>query len=161
MALLLLLGIGTASSMGYVNLSALSPGGEVAESPAPAGSVEQSPGSLEAPEPPAEPDAGDGELASDATTVPETTTTQQAQVTVPVPNVDSYFDYYVRDLLRSQGLRTRVVREYREGYAPAGVVWGTDPAVGTLVPEGSVVTVYATPRDEEQIPEVVLPDPAP
>ncbi len=156
LALLLLLGAGTASSMGYVNLGALPLGGGVEEASAPSEPVAQ-PADLEAPEPPAEPEAREGEVAS----IPETTTTQQAQVSVPVPAVDSYFDYYVRDLLRSQGLRSRVVREYREGYAPAGVVWGTDPAAGTLVPSGSVVTVYATPRDEEQIPEVVLPDPNP
>ena len=156
MALLLLLGVGTASSMGYVNLAALSPG-EATEDEAPAGPVEQ-PVALEAPEPPAEGEFASGGGAGDgAASIPETTTTQQAQVSVPVPNVDSYFDYYARELLQSQGLKVRVVREYREGYAPAGVVWGTDPAVGNLVPAGSVVTVYATPKDEEQVPEVVLP----
>ena len=157
LALMLLLGVGTASSMGYVNLAALSLSGGAEEASVPSDPVEQPAAALEAPEPPAQFDTGDGEVAS----IPEATTTQQAQVSVPVPNVDSYFDYYARDLLQSQGLSARVVREYREGYAPAGVVWGTDPAVGTLVPAGSVVTVYATPRDEEQVPEVVLPDPNP
>ncbi|QIN77351.1 protein kinase [Rubrobacter marinus] len=154
LTLLLVLGIGTASSAGYVNLSSLTPGGgEEAAAPV------QQPPALQAPEPPAEPGAGD-ESASGTASIPETTATQQAQVSVPVPNVNTMFDYYARDLLRSEGLRSRVVREYREGYAPAGVVWGTDPAVGTAVPEGTVVTVYATPRDEEQVPEVVLPDPS-
>ncbi len=162
LALLLLLGAGTASSMGYVNLSSLTPGGQADEAAGPAEPVEQ-PSALEAPEPPAEPATGNGEVAAIAggSTVPEATTTQQSQVSVPVPSVDGLFDYYARDLLRSQGLESRVVREYRESYAPAGVVWGTDPAVGTLVPAGTVVTIYATPRDQEQIPEVVLPDPTP
>ena len=154
MALLLFLGIGTASSMGYVNLDAVTPGGGGDEAAAPSGPVEQ-PAALEAPEAPAEP--GTGEFASGGAAIPETTATQQARVSVPVPNVDSYFDYYARELLQSQGLRVRMVREYREGYSPAGVVWGTDPAVGNLVPAGSVVTVYATPKDQEQVPEVVLP----
>ncbi len=161
LALMLLLGVGTASSMGYVNLSSLTPGGGE-EASAPAEPVAQPSGNLRAPEPPAESGTGDREVASRAgdASVPETTTTQQAQVSVPVPNVNTMFDYYARNLLRSEGLKARIIREYREGYAPAGVVWGTEPAVGTPVPEGSVVTVYATPKDEEQIPEVILPDPA-
>ena len=161
LALLLLLGVGTASSMGYVNLSSITPGGGADEAAAPSEPVEQ-PAALGAPEPPAEPGTGEGELASvpgDAS-IPETTARQQAQVSVPVPDVDTMFDYYARDLMRSQGLKSRVVREYRQGYKAAGVVWGTDPAVGTTVPAGSVVTIYATPRDEEQVPEVVLLDPA-
>ena len=162
LALLVLLGAGTASSMGYVNLSSLTPAGQE-EASAPSRPVEGPTANLQAPEPPAEPATEDGEATSAAprnAAVPETTTTQQAQVSVPVPNVDTMFDYYARDLLQSQGLRTEIVREYQTGYKAAGVVWGTDPAVGTLVPEGSVVTVYATPRDEEQVPEVVLPDPS-
>ena len=156
LALLLLLGAGTASSMGYVNLSSLSPVGDEGAS-VPSGSVEQ-PSALEAPEPPA---ATSEEVAASSTSAPETTATQQAQASVPVPDVSMMFDYYARDLLRGEGLESQVVREYRQGYKPAGVVWGTDPAVGTLVPAGTVVTIYATPRDEEQIPEVVLPDPTP
>ena len=89
--------------------------------------------------------------------MPVSEPTDAAEASVTVPNVDTMFDYYARRLLRSQGLEVQVVREYREGYAPAGVVWGTDPAGGTLIPEGSTVTVYATPRDEEQVPEVILP----
>ena len=158
LALMLLLGVGTASALGYMNLGSLTPGGESGSS-APV----EGPAALQAPEPPAEPETGDGEVASGAgdSTIPEATTTQQAQVSVTVPQMDQLFDYYARDLLRSQGLRAEIVREYREGYSPAGVVWGTDPAPGTLVPAGSVVTIYATPKDEEQIPEVVLPDPIP
>ncbi|MDQ4001421.1 MAG: hypothetical protein M3283_10570, partial [Actinomycetota bacterium] len=50
---------------------------------------------------------------------------------------------------------------YREGYAPRGVVWGTDPAAGSLAPLGSTITIYATPADEPQIPQVVLPQAQP
>src|SRR5215210_1440894 len=148
---LVLLGAGAAAaSVGYVDLRALAAalpgqGAEREEAVTPAEPVERAP--LAAPAPPEE-----------TVAAPEVTAAQQAQALVPVPAMDSYFDYYARDVLRSQGLRPEIVREYREGYAPTGVVWGTDPVPGTLVPEGSVVTVYATPQDEEQIPEVVLPD---
>ena len=148
---LVLLGAGAAAaSVGYVDLRALAAalpgqGAEREEAVAPAEPVERAP--LAAPAPPEE-----------TVAAPEVTAAQQAQALVPVPAMDSYFDYYARDVLRSQGLRADLVYEYREGYAPTGVVWGTDPVPGTLVPEGSVVTVYATPQDEEQIPEVVLPD---
>ena len=37
--------------------------------------------------------------------------------------------------------------DYREGFAARGVTWATEPAAGTLAPEGSTVTVYATPQD--------------
>ncbi len=148
---LVLLGAGAAAaSVGYVDLRALATalpgqGTEREEAVAPAEPVERAP--LEAPAPPEE-----------TVAAPEATAAPQEQALVPVPAMDSYFDYYARDVLRSQGLQANIVREYREGYAPTGVVWGTDPVPGTLVPEGSTVTVYATPQDEEQVPEVVLPD---
>jgi tRNA A-37 threonylcarbamoyl transferase component Bud32 len=149
---LVFVGAGTAAaSLGYVDMRALTAalpgqGAEQEQAVAPADPVERAP--LEAPAAPEE----------TAAAVPEATTTQQAQAFVPVPAMDSYFDYYARDVMRSQGLRPEIVREYREGYAPTGVVWATDPAPGTPVPEGSTVTVYATPQDQEQVPEVVLPD---
>jgi serine/threonine-protein kinase len=148
---LALLGAGAAAaSVGYVDLRALATalpgqGAEREEAVAPAEPVERAP--LEAPAPPEETAAA-----------PEATAAPQEQALVPVPAMDSYFDYYARDVLRSQGLQANIVREYREGYAPTGVVWGTDPVPGTLVPEGSTVTVYATPQDQEQVPEVILPD---
>jgi serine/threonine protein kinase len=69
---------------------------------------------------------------------------------VAVPDVQVYFDYWARRTLRQSGLKSRVVYEYREGYANRGVTWGTDPAIGTLVPPGTTVTIYATPKDESQ-----------
>jgi serine/threonine-protein kinase len=67
-----------------------------------------------------------------------------------VPDVDEYFDYSAREILENRGFQARIVYEYREGYADRGVAWGTDPAIGTLVPYGTTVTVYATPKDEYQ-----------
>ncbi|MCA1731430.1 MAG: protein kinase [Actinobacteria bacterium] len=82
---------------------------------------------------------------------------------VPVPNVNTYFDYFAVETLRSSGFQTRVVYEYRPGYLNNGVTWGTDPVVDTLAPVGSTVTVYATPVDQRQIPTQVpaqvLPQP--
>jgi len=69
---------------------------------------------------------------------------------VPVPDVVTYFDYSAIEILENRGFQAEVVYEYREGYADRGVAWGTDPAIGTLVPYGSTITVYATPKDEYQ-----------
>lgn len=66
---------------------------------------------------------------------------------VPVPNVDTYYDYWARETLVNSGFEVEVVREYRNGYANRGVTWATEPAIGTLAPEGSTVTIYATPKD--------------
>jgi eukaryotic-like serine/threonine-protein kinase len=74
-----------------------------------------------------------------------------AQRLAPVPNVDTYYDYFAVDTLRKSGFQTRVVYEYRQGYLNSGVTWSTDPAIGTLAPTGSTVTVYATPKDQPQI----------
>ena len=70
---------------------------------------------------------------------------------VPVPNVETYFDYFAVDTLRNSGFQPKVVYEYRQGYLNSGVTWATDPAIGTLAPTGSTVTVYATPKDQPQI----------
>jgi serine/threonine-protein kinase len=66
---------------------------------------------------------------------------------VPVPDVTAYYDYYAADALTDSGFKVSYVRDYREGFAPRGVTWATDPAAGTPAPEGSTVTVYATPKD--------------
>jgi len=86
---------------------------------------------------------------------------QQDERLAFVPNVDSYFDYFAVETLQNSGFKTNIVRDYRAGYAPTGVVWGTDPAVGALAPLGSTVTVYATPKDQPQIvqPQIVQPLP--
>ena len=68
----------------------------------------------------------------------------------PVPNVDAYFDWWAADTLRSSGFEVEFVRDYKEGYAPRGVTWGTEPVAGSMVPVGSTVTVYATPGNRRQ-----------
>lgn len=69
---------------------------------------------------------------------------------VTVPSVDAYYDYYAEDVLASRGFETKVVYDYHEGYNNKGVTWGTDPRPGEKAPEGSTVTVYATPKDQPQ-----------
>jgi serine/threonine-protein kinase len=69
---------------------------------------------------------------------------------VKVPNVDSYYDYYAEDVLASEGFKTKVVYEYQDGYSDRGVTWGTDPLQGKKAPEGSTITIYATPKDQPQ-----------
>jgi eukaryotic-like serine/threonine-protein kinase len=66
---------------------------------------------------------------------------------VPVPDVTAYYDYYAADALTSSGFKVTYDRAYREGFAARGVTWATDPAAGSLAPEGSTVTIYATPKD--------------
>jgi eukaryotic-like serine/threonine-protein kinase len=61
--------------------------------------------------------------------------------------VTAYYDYYAADALTNSGFEVDYVRDYREGYAARGVTWATDPAAGSLAPEGSTVTIYATPKD--------------
>ncbi len=71
--------------------------------------------------------------------------TQPAQM-VPVPNVLEYYDYSVIEILNNRGFEANIVRGSREGYADTGVAWGTEPAIGTLMPAGSTITVYVTPE---------------
>ncbi|HEX2098654.1 MAG TPA: PASTA domain-containing protein, partial [Rubrobacteraceae bacterium] len=84
----------------------------------------------------------------------------QAAALVPVPSVDAYFDYFAVQTLENSGFRPKVVYGYREGYATSGVAWGTDPAVGTLLPSGSTITVYVTPKNQAQpSPPQIQPPP--
>ena len=69
---------------------------------------------------------------------------------VAIPDVRANFDYFAARRLASRGFHVRFVYGYRYGYANRGVTWATDPAIGTLVPQGSTVTVYATPMDLPQ-----------
>jgi len=97
------------------------------------------------------------EVTKSAAEEPEQTDTESNAQLVSdglafVPNVNTYFDYQAVEALRSSGFQTKVVYEYRQGYIPKGVTWGTDPVVGTQMPVGSTVTVYATPVDQPQIP---------
>ncbi len=69
---------------------------------------------------------------------------------VRVPDVLAYYDYFAKDTLTSMGFDVRFVYDYQRGYASRGVTWATDPAIGTKVPRGSRITVYATPEDYPQ-----------
>ena len=76
---------------------------------------------------------------------------QPQRALVPVPDVTAYYDYFAADALADSGFDyVFAPRDYREGFAARGVTWATDPAAGTLAPEGSTVTVYATPEDLPQ-----------
>lgn len=73
--------------------------------------------------------------------------TQDKKQMTPVPNVTAYYDYYAANALTDSGFEVDYVRDYRDGYAARGVTWATDPAAGSMAPEGSTVTIYATPKD--------------
>ncbi|HEV8223999.1 MAG TPA: protein kinase [Rubrobacteraceae bacterium] len=69
---------------------------------------------------------------------------------VRVPDVRAFYDYFAEETLVGMGFKVRFVYGYQEGYASRGVTWATDPAIGTLAPRGSKITVYATPEDYRQ-----------
>jgi eukaryotic-like serine/threonine-protein kinase len=81
---------------------------------------------------------------------PENVAAQAPQDLVAIPDVRAYFDYFAEERLASRGFEVKFVYDYQFGYANRGVTWATDPAIGTLAPEGSTVTVYATPLDRPQ-----------
>jgi eukaryotic-like serine/threonine-protein kinase len=69
---------------------------------------------------------------------------------VRVPDVRAFYDYFAEETLVEMGFKVRFVYDYQRGYASRGVTWATDPAIGTLAPRGSRITVYATPEDYRQ-----------
>ena len=146
LAVLLILGGGAALASGLIGAPQ---GGEVAETLSRMNPVETTP-----PPPPQNaneaaqdtPDeSGSQNLAS--VTKPKSSETQDQREMVRVPDVTAYYDYYAADALTNSGFKVDYSRDYREGYAARGVTWATDPAAGSLAPEGSTVTVYATPKD--------------
>ena len=158
LALLLLLGGGAAVAAGYADVSrdgvenALSRINPVeAEAPTPpedsqetATEAQNTDGAQQE----APPEAGQQPVAP----VAETASRREPQRSlVPVPDVTAYYDYYAVDALTASGFDVLFApRDYREGFAARGVTWATEPAAGTLAPEGSTVTVYATPEDLPQ-----------
>jgi eukaryotic-like serine/threonine-protein kinase len=131
----LLLAAGTAvgaTGLGYVNLGQT--GETVEQSLTPAEPVES--------DPPEAPENEENVQVSDKR--------ENEAVMQVVPEVRPYFDYSAEEILRNRGFDVRIMYLYQEGYANRGVAWGTDPAVGTLAPRGSTVTVYATPKDDFQ-----------
>ena len=142
---LLLAGGGTALAMelGYLNQPPERDGVEVALNRP--NLVEGEP--AEAPEPPPEPAPPPEDASEESAGAGREDT---AAPLVPVPDVRKYFDYSAAEILASSGFDVEFVYAYRSRYANRGVVWGTDPAVGTLAPQGSTITVYATPEDLRQ-----------
>jgi eukaryotic-like serine/threonine-protein kinase len=143
LALLLMLGGGgaLASGLGYVDLP---PYRDVLSRMEP---VETKP-----PPEPSRERAQEPEEAPPEEATPENVAVAQeaSRDLVLVPDVLAYFDYYAADTLVNRGFDVRIVYDYRQGYSPRGVTWATDPAIGTFVPRGSTVTVYATPKDLPQ-----------
>jgi tRNA A-37 threonylcarbamoyl transferase component Bud32 len=107
-----------------------------------------------APEPirdpaPAETASRDEEAASAAASSAEASARASERL-VRVPDVRAFYDYFAEETLTGMGFEVRFVYDYQRGYASRGVTWATDPAIGTLAPRGSTVTVYATPEDYPQ-----------
>jgi serine/threonine protein kinase len=166
LALLLFIGGGTAAGLGYIGgledpplpslaEGTLTPTQPVAKAPpeAPADVTqeepEQSVGSLQEEEPERSTESLQ-QVSPVLAKSEEPESPQSAAAAAPVPGVNAYFDYFAVETLQNSGFRPQVVYEYHEGYAPKGVVWGTDPVVDTMVPLGSTITVYATPKDQPQ-----------
>ena len=145
---LLLLGVGTAAGLGYLSPEILPWQAGRALMTATQPVVEDPP---EAPEAEVASETGEAPAEESARASTEVGAQQAAQRLAPVPNVETYFDYFAVDTLRNSGFQPKVVYEYRQGYLNNGVTWATDPAIGTLAPTGSTVTVYATPKDQPQI----------
>ncbi len=157
-ALLLMLGGGAALAAGFVDLPLERDVGKAMSrmNPVEADPPEEPPQTAQGPEESDAQDTGEpaqaaaGSNSQNAAAVTEGATARVGQTQrelVPVPDVTAYYDYYAADALAASGFDVRYVYGYQEGFAPRGVTWATDPAAGTLAPEGSTVTVYATPKD--------------
>jgi hypothetical protein len=131
-SLVLLSGVALASGVGYVDLPPYGAGEKAFSRMEPVATEE----------PPRAPE-------TEATSPPENLAAAPRDL-VAIPDVRANFDYFAAQRLASRGFEVRFVYDYRYGYANRGVTWATDPAIGTLVPEGSTVTVYATPLDYPQ-----------
>jgi serine/threonine protein kinase len=154
LAIMLLLGGGAALASGVIGLPQ---GGDVAETLSRMNPVETKP-----PAPPQNANetaqgSSDQSGSQNVASVTQTKSSRaeaQDRKMVPVPDVTAYYDYYAADALTNSGFEVSYFREYREGFAARGVTWATDPAAGTLAPEGSTVTIYATPKDRPLPPRL-------
>lgn len=148
---LLLLGAGIAAAdFAHVDLKAISSSSQAEEALTFTQPVVE--------DPPEAPRAPDASQEPEPSPVEPSSEELQTPALVPVPNVNAYLDYFAVETLENSGFKPRIAYGYREGYAPTGVTWGTDPAVGTLMPPGSTITVYTTPKDQPQFqqPQVQL-----
>jgi eukaryotic-like serine/threonine-protein kinase len=146
LAVMLILGGGVALASGLIGLPQ---GGDVGETLSRMNPVETNP-----PPPPqndneSAQDTSDGSDSQNLASVTQrkSSETPDQPEMVTVPDVTAYYDYYAADALTNSGFEVDYVRDYREGFAARGVTWATDPAAGSLAPEGSTVTIYATPKD--------------
>lgn len=173
----LLLGGGTAlaSTLGYVDLPerreleafskpSTPAGDEPIAAPEQASDQEAEQGSDQASEQAAEEQAAEEQAAEEPES--ENVASREAEVApvtevvpeeeappaqmLPVPDVRTYYDYSAVEILNNRGFEAAIVYAYKEGYADRGVAWGTDPAIGTMAPAGSIITVYVTPEDYRQ-----------
>lgn len=137
---------------------ALAVGGALASGLGPADLPDQAAGKgtlsraepVESKDPPPEPHRDPAQTASrDAAEVSARAASVRRDL-VRVPDVRAFYDYFAEETLTSMGFEVRFVYDYQRGYASRGVTWATDPAIGTLAPRGSTITVYATPEDRPQ-----------
>ena len=146
LAIMLILGGGAALASGLMGLPQ---GGAVAETLSHMNPVETKKAPAPPQNTPKETSGGSG--SENVASVTEAQASRQEAQNrprmVPVPDVTAYYDYYAANRLTNRGFKVTYSRGYREGYAPRGVTWATDPAAGSLAPEGSTVTIYATPKD--------------
>ena len=151
LAVMLILGGGVALASGLLGLPPQD--GEVAETLSRMSPVETTPppppqnANEKAQKPPQETsDRSGSQKVASVTQKKSSDEPDQAEM-VPVPDVTAYYDYYAAAALQNNGFEVDYVRDYRDGYAPRGVTWATDPVAGSLAREGSTVTIYATPKD--------------
>ena len=110
-----------------------------------------------APEPSRKPEPAEAPALNFATSAEASSAEASAAASAParrdlvrVPDVRAFYDYFAEETLASKGFEVRFVYDYQRGYASRGVTWATEPAIGTLAPRGSTITVYATPEDYRQ-----------
>ena len=141
--LVALAGGALASGLGPANLPLLAQAGEK-------GALSRAE-PIETKEPPAAPEVSREPAAEGAPSQGSAASARLAhRDLVRVPDVRAFYDYFAEDTLKSMGFEVRFVYGYQRGYASRGVTWATDPAIGTLAPRGSRITVYATPEDNLQ-----------
>ena len=141
--LVALAGGALASGLGPANLPLLAQAGEK-------GALSRAE-PIETKEPPAAPEVSREPAAEGAPSQDSAASPRLAhRDLVRVPDVRAFYDYFAEDTLKSMGFEVRFVYGYQRGYASRGVTWATDPAIGTLAPRGSRITVYATPEDNLQ-----------
>ena len=103
-----------------------------------------------APEPSREPAPAEDSSREEQAASAAEASAEASERLVRVPDVRAFYDYFAEETLTGMGFEVRFVYDYQRGYASRGVTWATDPAIGTLAPRGSTITVYATPADYPQ-----------